>query len=389
MNSSKLKRKVGFLARSPRGLEWVSAGEIKGRFAATIVAVKHREIHFELPTLNPKVLNLGTVDDVFINCGLIDDIDHTRSSLQRLSEAAKKIDFANAFTRLQDVRDIEPSDPFDVVCSFLGKRNYNRFEVEEVVGEVVTQQLGGVQQSHRQRTDTDVSWRVHIRDGEAYVGLRVSAEPLHRRKYKVASKAGTLHPPIASAMALLSGIQPGGILLDPFCGLGTIPIEASRIEPELTLFATDINPSSVELARTNAERAHIEMDFGVADAGQLPFAYRAFDRVVCNLPWGRTVEQAGHLTSDTTPFWRELGRALHSEGRAVTLSEADEPTDEQLGKAGLSLVLRQRISVFGRWSVLSIVVPEANRNPTPIDEFGRLGSELADSLARYLAPDES
>lgn len=376
------KKRVGFLARCTRGLEWVSAGEIKGRLNATIVAVKHREILFELPILDTDVLCLDTVDDIFLNCGFIDGIDHTRTSLQVLSEAVKRFDFADVLTQIRSVRRIRYSDRFDVVCSFLGKRNYNRYEVEETIGSIVAQQLGTVQQSHRQRMDSDVSWRVHIRDNEAYMGLRVSAKPLHRREYKVASKAGTLHPPIASAIALLSGIRIDGILLDPFCGFGTIPIEASRIEPKLAIFASDIDPSSVELARTNAEHTNAKMSFVVADAGQLPFAYRAFDRIVCNPPWGQTVKPQGRLRSDKTAFWRELSRTLHSEGRAVILSGVDETTDDQLARARLNLVLHQEIRVLGRWSNLSIVVSESNRNPTPIDEFGRLGPELADSLVR-------
>ncbi|MDP6040060.1 MAG: methyltransferase domain-containing protein, partial [Candidatus Latescibacteria bacterium] len=383
VSSEPTGEKVGFLARCPRGLEWVSAGEIKGRLDATIVAVKHREILFELPTLDPDVLFLNTIDDVFLNCGFIDGIDHTRASLQVLSEAVKKFDFADVLTQVRKVRRIRHSDRFDVVCSFLGRRNYNRYEVEEAVGSIVTQQLGTVQQSHRQRTDSDVSWRVHIRDNEAYIGLRVSAKPLHRREYKVASKAGTPHPPIASALALLSGIRTEGTLLDPFCGSGTIPIEASRFEPELAIFASDIDPSSVELARINAGHTNTKMSFAVADAGQLPFAYRAFDRLVCNLPWGQTVKQKGCLRSNTIAFWRELSRTLHSEGRAVILSGVAEPIDDRLAKAGLILVLRQEIRVLGRWSNLSIVVSESNRNPTPIDVYGRLGSELADSLVRY------
>jgi hypothetical protein len=65
------------------------------------------------------------------------------------------------------------------------------------------------------------------------------------------------------------------------------------------------------------------------------------------------------------------------------LSGVAEPIDDRLAKAGLILVLRQEIRVLGRWSNLSIVVSESNRNPTPIDVYGRLGSELADSLVRY------
>lgn len=375
--------KIAFLARCPRGLEWVSAGEIKGKLDADILAVKHREIHFELPTLNPNVLCLNTVDDVFLNCGFIHNVDHTRASLYVLSEVSKRFDFANARTQIRSIRKIKHPGQFDVVCSFLGKRNHNRYEAEEAIGHIIAQQLGAVQQSHQQRADSDVSYRIHIRDNEAYLGLRISAKPLHRRSYKVASKAGTLHPPIASAMALLSGIRTNGILLDPCCGFGTLPIEASRTDPELTIFASDINPASVALAQQNAQHAQSKIDFTIADAGQLPFAYRAFDRIICNPPWGQTVKPKGHLQSSTLNFWQELRRTLHTEGRAVILSGTTEPTYDQLANTRLKRVLHQEIRVFGRWSNLSIVVPDSNRNPTPIDAFGKCGPELSDSLDRY------
>ena len=70
--------RVGFLARATRGLEWVAAGEIKGRPGAAIVAAKHREIRFELSTLDAGVLGISTVDDVFLDCGLIHGIDHPK-----------------------------------------------------------------------------------------------------------------------------------------------------------------------------------------------------------------------------------------------------------------------------------------------------------------------
>ncbi|OGG46577.1 MAG: hypothetical protein A3F84_21140 [Candidatus Handelsmanbacteria bacterium RIFCSPLOWO2_12_FULL_64_10] len=378
------ENRTGFLARSPRGLEWVSAAEVKGRLGASVTAVRHREVHFELPTVDPGVLHLSTVDDVFMDCGFIRDIDHTRASLGSLTKAARKVDFAQALAQLGGVRPIRCSGRFDVVASFLGRRNYNRFEVERAVGDAVSEQLRAVQQPHRERAGADVSWRVHIRDLEAYIGLRISPTPLHRRGYKSAAMGGTLHPPVAAAMALLAGIRPCEIFLDPFCGMGTIPIEAVRFDPELISIASDIDPSAVSLARTNAKRARAQVDLAVADAGQLPFDYRAFDRIVCNLPWRRTVEQKGLLLSDTAPFWGEVNRLLHSEGRAVVLSEAGEPTDDHLRRAGLSLVLRHRVRISGRWSTLSVLVPDSNRDPTPIDAFGRFGDALLDAFQYHL-----
>jgi 23S rRNA G2445 N2-methylase RlmL len=380
MREEGAKGRTGFLARSPRGLEWVSAAEVKGRLGAKVTGVGHREVHFELPAVDPDVLHLSTVDDVFMDCGSVRGIDHTRASLQVLAKAAREIDFAQALAQLRGVRPVRCPGRFDVVASFLGRRNYNRFEVERAVGEAVSERVGAVQQPHGERAGTDVSWRVHLRDLEAYIGLRISPTPLHRRGYKGAARGGTLHPPVAAAMALLAGIRPCGVFLDPFCGVGTIPVEAARFDPELIAVASDIDPWAVSLARENAGRAGARVGFAVADAGRLPFGYRAFDRVVCNLPWRRTVEQKGLLLFDTAPFWGEVNRLLHSEGRAVVLSEAGEPTDDQMRRAGLSLVLRHRVRVSGRWSTLSVLVPDSNRDPTPVDAFGRFGEALLEAL---------
>jgi 23S rRNA G2445 N2-methylase RlmL len=182
-------------------------------------------------------------------------------------------------------------------------------------------------------------------------------------------------------MVLLAGLRPYGVFLDPFCGVGTIGIEAARLQSELSPTVSDIDASMVALARANGKSIR-RMNFVVTDAGQLPFGYRSVDRVVCNLPWGRTVKQQGTLSSATMPFWREMGRILHSESRAVVLCEDVEPTDDQLRGAGLCLVLRNKISVFGRWPTLSVLVSDSQRNPTPIDEYGKFGDELEKQLGQ-------
>ena len=90
------------------------------------------------------------------------------------------------------------------------------------------------------------------------------------------------------------------------------------------------------------------------------------------------LEAARNATSQGGLRWDIPGRA---KARPM-------PTGDQLTEAGLVLVFRQGLSVFGRWSVLSVVVPESSSNPTPIDDSGKLGIELADALARYMTPGE-
>ena len=52
---------------------------------------------------------------------------------------------------------------------------------------------------------------------------------LHRRGYRQATAKAPMRETIASAMLLASGWQAGQPLLDPLCGSGTLPIEASLI----------------------------------------------------------------------------------------------------------------------------------------------------------------
>jgi tRNA (guanine6-N2)-methyltransferase len=90
---------------------------------------------------------------------------------------------------------------------------------------------------------------------------------------------GSLHPPLARALALLAGTA----FADPFCGAGTIPIEGAL--GGLAAAGSDIDPRSVAVASRNAEAAGVGVAFSVTDAGAL----HEVDCVVTNPPWGRAV----------------------------------------------------------------------------------------------------
>ena len=111
------------MARSVRGLEWIVAAEVKGRLGAKITANSHREVHFHLPYLDPQLAALRTVDDVFLTCGEVEGLDHTRASLQRLSEKIQNLDFAETLSVLGHFRTIQHPDRFDVVAIAYSKSN--------------------------------------------------------------------------------------------------------------------------------------------------------------------------------------------------------------------------------------------------------------------------
>jgi len=331
------------LARTLRGLEWIAAAEVQATIGPPQIEHGHREVRFSAP-LEP-VLELGTVDDAFVVAGAVEGVGRSRDALARLAETEVDLE------RFREL--LGRGGSFDVVGSFVGKRNYSRFEIEDALGAALAASSGWtyLSRSGGEPARGELSLRAHVVDSEATIGVRIAAVPLHRRAYRVASRPGALHPPLARALALLAGLRPGSTLADPFCGTGTIPIEAKLARPDLRASGSDLDPEAVEAARRNAEAAGVELGLAVRDAADLSQA----DRVATNPPWGSAV-----------PRPRRAPLELDAE-RAVVLA----PPDEKLER----VVLQHRVRVSGAIAAINIVADE------PIDEDGLYGPELARAQA--------
>ena len=178
----------------------------------------------------------------------------------------------------------------------------------------------------------------------ATLWLDTSGTGLHKRGYRPAAVAAPLRETLAAAMVTLARYRGKGDFCDPFCGSGTIAVEAALIAknrapglrrsfaaekwttlpPEIWhtarseamdkefsgdyhIFASDIDPKAVALARQNAERAGVAglIAFETADARQFS---RATERgvIVTNPPYGeRLMEKQA-----AEKLYREFGAAL-------------------------------------------------------------------------------
>jgi 23S rRNA (guanine2445-N2)-methyltransferase / 23S rRNA (guanine2069-N7)-methyltransferase len=70
---------------------------------------------------------------------------------------------------------------------------------------------------------------VSLRDDIATLTLDTTGVGLHKRGYRRLVGEAQLRETLAAAMVKLSYWRPGRVLVDPFCGTGTIPIEAALI----------------------------------------------------------------------------------------------------------------------------------------------------------------
>jgi tRNA (guanine6-N2)-methyltransferase len=331
-----------YLARSVHGLEWIAADEITRLLpAARDITLARREVSFALPDVDAALLDLRTVDDVFQHLGTLTDVGATKAALPDLARRVANLPVPARSRR------------FDVVASLEGRRTYNRFAVEDTIGSALAPVVHGEYVQHGPDAGpTDLSVRVFLRGTKALVAARVGAAPLHRRAYKQATGPGTLHPPVAAALAALV-TQPDSVF-DPFCGDGTIAIEAALRYPQTQVSGTDIDPARIANARANAERAGVGVSFAVADAGSSTGT--AATTLVTNPPWNLAVDARGDLLGSLDRFWDRLP------DRACLLADESLQVPQTLARRGFSVSLSTRIRLAGRVSHVVLAgdpVPES------------------------------
>lgn len=71
--------------------------------------------------------------------------------------------------------------------------------------------------------------RVYFYKDEAVIALDTSGESLHKRGYRYYTSKAPISETLAAALIMLTPWNKDRILVDPFCGCGTFPIEAAMI----------------------------------------------------------------------------------------------------------------------------------------------------------------
>jgi tRNA (guanine6-N2)-methyltransferase len=368
------------IARSVHGLEWVCAAEVSALTGTDDgVTLGRREVVFSLPALNAGLLGLRTADDVFLAVGIVGNLGATKDTLPELGRACAKLDWESALARLCSVRPVPDRPRFDVVASLEGRRSYNRFAVEASVGSALAPVLHAEflprERAGRAGGEPHLTVRVFVRDHRATLALRLGARPLHRRAYKTETGPATLHPPTAAALVAIAAPE-AGTLLDPFCGDGTIAIEAALARPGLHVIASDLDPQRVANTRRNARRAGADIEVSLADAEGLELPPGGIDAMVTNPPWSRAVDWGGQLAASQRAFWDGLPSLLGG-GVLGSITDVGLDVPDLLAPGDWAIGLRQQLRLAGRVVHLLLAAPRppAPALPPALDRWRRRALE--------------
>jgi release factor glutamine methyltransferase len=78
---------------------------------------------------------------------------------------------------------------------------------------------------------------------------------------------------------------PGGRIADVGTGSGALALALAKARPEAQVFATDISPEALDVARANAERLGLTVTFLQGDLARPLLLAGRFDLIVANLPY--------------------------------------------------------------------------------------------------------
>jgi tRNA (guanine6-N2)-methyltransferase len=176
---------------------------------------------------------------------------------------------------------------FRVTTKRCGRHPFTSIEVQKTAGTALVERYG--RRVDLERYELNV--RVDVFAQICLVSLQLTGRALSKRRERPYQPRTALKVPVAYAMLQFARLEPGeGALLDPFCGSGTILVEAARLFPRLELHGCDLFPEAVDGARRNLEALGLSHRIQVrqADAralGQV-FPPDHFRAIVTNPPFG-------------------------------------------------------------------------------------------------------
>lgn len=285
---------------------------------------------------------------------------------------------------------------FRVTCDRVGDHKFKSQGVEYEMGGAMSEVFEGRCAPKMTDFDVHVGVRVVLRD--VVVGTLVNVADLSKRHFLRYRNNVSIKTNLAQVLLRLADLRPGNKLCDPFCGSGTILLEALESVPRLRALGLDVSRKAAEGAAANARaagfpddrcavrcadartvRRRFEEVFGVGDDDDVHNNdEHLLDAVVSNLPWG---VNTGHRTtvSDLQQTYEAVLRtcwyALRPGGRVVFLVLRGLQTLRILRKLG------------GRYRVLRIIVVRTSNNLPSIVVAEKLGrdverDDVADQLAR-------
>lgn len=211
--------------------------------------------------------------------------------------------------------------------------------------------------------------RVSLLKDEVMVTLDTSGDSLHKRGYRLMTSKAPLTETLAAALIMLTPWKADRILVDPFCGSGTFPIEAAMIAANIApgmnreftaeqwtnlipkqlwydavtearemidkdvsvdIQGYDIDPEVVKAARENAKRAGVDHMIHFQQRAVADLRHpKKYGFIISNPPYGERLEDK----ADLPKLYGEIGNSYAGlDSWSMYLITSYEDTERYIGR---------------------------------------------------------
>lgn len=233
-------------------------------------------------------------------------------------------------------------------ASSVNSKLFSPSDIQRIVKKAVVERLKTVYATEWFEEDGEsYPIRIFIHKDNVLVALDTTGDSLHKRGYRPAVSKAPISETLAAALIMLTPWRDDRILVDPFCGSGTFPIEAAMIakniapgasrhflseswsnifkpdtwkkefdnakeqtlpDVKLNIRGLDIDPDMVEIAKENANRAGVEnlISFERSDVKDL-HCEGDFGFIITNPPYGERLEEEENLYD----LYRDFGNSFN------------------------------------------------------------------------------
>ena len=255
-------------------------------------------------------------------------------------------------------------------ASSVKSKLFSPSDIQSIVKKAIVERLKGVYSLQWfPETGAEYPIRISFMKDEAVVCLDTTGLSLHKRGYRIMVSKAPIKETLAAALLMLTPWHKDRILVDPFCGSGTFPIEAAmmaaNIAPgmnrsftaekwtnfvgrkywygaideandlvddqiETDIQGYDIDGDIIKAARQNAREAGVDhlIHFQQRPLSELSHP-KKYGFLVSNPPYGERLEEKSHLPA----LYTEIGdRFRELDSWSMYLITSYEDAEKYIGK---------------------------------------------------------
>ncbi|HXG11168.1 MAG TPA: methyltransferase domain-containing protein [Gemmataceae bacterium] len=381
------------------GLEEIAAEEITDDLGGEVKRTARGLVVFRVPAIDRTLLELRTVEDVFVLAWGTDKLSYRADALDSIRRwTAREADWDRLLRLHHAVRPKPKGRPtYRLVTQMTGEHGFRRIDAREALAAGLAGKLPASWRHVEEGAAVEIWLTIH--GATAVCGVRLSDRTMRHRTYKREHLPASLRPTLAAAMVRLGSIRPGQVVLDPMCGAGTIlaeqlqrwgrpltphpsppegerggfsfplspasgerggfsfPLspasgERGRGEGGARAWGGDLDPAAVRAASINLRRLGPVL-LARWDAARLPLPDQSVDCILSNPPFGKQLgrpEEIGFLYRRVLP---QYDRVLRPGGRAVLLVSDPAALKEAAAAVGWKRERQFRVEVLGQPAFLS------------------------------------